>query len=60
MKTYKSFIPVVALAIVGLLLFHPASARLAKADSGCKASTIHGSYGLPWMDSARRNPRRFS
>lgn len=59
MKAYKLCIPVVGLAVIGLLLFHPAT-RVAKANTGCTASTIGGTYGFAYNGlgtSSRNVPR---
>jgi len=58
MKTYKFSIPVVGLAVIGLLLFHPA-ARVVKAN-GCTASTIGGIYGFAYdgLGTSSRNVPR--
>jgi hypothetical protein len=56
MKTYKFSIPVVGLAVIGLLLFHPAT-RVVKANTGCTVSTIGGTYGFAYdgLGTSSRN-----
>ncbi len=56
MKTYKLLLPVLGLAVIGLLLFHPASVRLVKANS-CTASTIGGTYGFAFLDGLGTSSR---
>jgi hypothetical protein len=60
MKAYKFCIPGVGLAVIGLLLFHPASVRLVKANTGCTASTIQATYAfaVDGLGASSRNATR--